>query len=90
MLAPIEFDRYPAIQTGKIEDKVAKGMLAAKFATVELAITQVLPESLFCIGWGIAERSLQFVIDNFPVRLALHGSCSENHPHPTLPLKGRA
>ena len=67
-------------------------MLPAKFEVSNLFAAQAIPEKFLCVGWILAQATLQFWLENVRVGLAFHLQFSDFFspiPTPTLPLKGR-
>lgn len=72
ILAAVQLNDDFAFQADKIKNEVAEWMLAAKFAAVELAVAQALPQPGLCIGGRIAQSALQVRAKDFLVGLSSH------------------
>jgi hypothetical protein len=53
VLVAIQFYDDFSFQVRKIQDVVTKWMLPSELASFQLPIPQVLPESVFGIGWSV-------------------------------------
>ena len=71
VLAAIQLDDEPHIQTSKIRDVVSDWYLTAKLEAEQPALAQVMSESCF----GIGHRTPQLAC-NVRVATALHAECS--------------
>jgi len=50
VLATIEFDDEPLLQTNEIANERVKAMLTAEFMAIHLAASEMIPKKLFGIG----------------------------------------
>ncbi len=72
MLTSIQFYNDFAFRTHEIENEITKRMLATEFASVELSVTQTLPQFGFRLGGCVAQISLQSRAQDLFVGLSLH------------------
>ena len=50
MLPAIQFDNQFFLKTGKIGNKLSNGMLPPEFMIIQLTVSDMPPEQLFCLS----------------------------------------
>jgi len=90
VLTTVQFDNQRSLETYEVQNEIGERMLPAKFAVFNLPAAQTLPKQVLGIRRSIAQSALQLRSEDLLVRLSSHDGWHQHHPHPTLPLKGRA